>query len=117
MFYDIARQMAKKGHKVAIICHESPEQDESSNDFTFPSLEGSITIHKIGPRVKLSHGYFPSLFHQGLYIANLMIKGSQLIRKNKIDLIHANTISPAFAGSVLGKLFNVPMVITVHHVY
>src|SRR4029078_5710329 len=77
----------------------------------------NMQIHQIKPTIKLSHGHFPSIFQQGLYVISLILCGSQIIRRNKIDIIHANTLSPAFAGSILGKIFRIPVVNTIHHIY
>jgi hypothetical protein len=50
------------------------------------------------------------------YIINALRKGFQIIKKNKIDIIHANTYSPIISAVILGKMFKIPVVSTVHHV-
>lgn len=115
MFHDLAYEMVKKdhNHQVHIICHQTQENDPAS---AFPSFS-NMQIHRIKPTIKLSHGHFPSIFQQVLYVTNLVLHGSQIIRRNKIDIIHANTLSPAFVGSILGTIFGIPVVNTVHHIY
>jgi glycosyltransferase involved in cell wall biosynthesis len=108
MFRDFAVEMANRGHKVDLVCHQSEDSCE---------LDNLLTVHRIPPPIGLKHGCFPSLAQQLSYISKLVIKGSQIIDKNKIDLIHANTISPAFAGAVLGRLYGIPVINTIHHVH
>jgi glycosyltransferase involved in cell wall biosynthesis len=49
-----------------------------------------------------------------MYIINAIIKGSQIIRQNKIDVIHANNLSPIIVGGILGKIHHVPVISTIH---
>jgi glycosyltransferase involved in cell wall biosynthesis len=51
-----------------------------------------------------------------MYIINAIIKGSQIIRQNKIDIIHTNIHSPIIVGSILAKVHNLPVVITIHDI-
>lgn len=113
MFYDMACEMAKRGHLVHVLCHQTGLGDDPINTM-HPS---NMQIHQIKPTIKLSHGHFPSIFQQVLYVISLILCGSQIIRRNKIDIIHANTLSPAFAGSILGRIFGIPVVNTIHHIY
>ena len=109
MLRDFALEMANRGHKVDFVCHQSGDFWEFENDL--------LTIHKIAPPISLKHGCFPSLFQQLFFILKLVFKGSQIVDKYKIDIIHANTLSPAFAAAILGKLYNIPVINTIHHVY
>lgn len=109
MFRSFAVEMANRGHKVDLVCHQSIDSWDVENDL--------LTVHRIPPPIPLKHGCFPSLVQQLIYITKLVIKGSQIIDKNGIDLIHANTISPSFAGAIIGKVYNIPVITTIHHVH
>lgn len=109
VFRDFAVEMANRGHRVDLLCHESDEFWSCTNEL--------VTIHKIPPTVILHHGYFPSFFQQASYVLKLVFKGAEIVKQNKIDIIHANTLSPAFAGAILGKLYNIPVINTIHHVH
>lgn len=45
------------------------------------------------------------------------MKGSEIIRKKKIDIIHTNYYSPILAGVVLAKIHSIPVITTVHDVF
>jgi glycosyltransferase involved in cell wall biosynthesis len=52
-----------------------------------------------------------------MYIINAIIKGSQIIRQNKIDVIHANNLSPIIVGGILAKIHHVPFISTIHAIF
>jgi len=110
VFHDIARGMSKNGHRVHVLCHRLSGSTE--ND-TF-SLNDNLHINRISPTVK---GFPPSIKQNVGFIVNAISKGSQLIRKHKIELIHVNNFAPVVAGSVLSRLFDIPIVSTIHVVF
>jgi glycosyltransferase involved in cell wall biosynthesis len=107
IFRNLAAEIANRGHKVHIVCHQSDNFWSGQNDL--------MKVHRISPAIILRHGYFPSIFQQIPYILNLIIEGAKLIKHNKIEIIHANTLTPAIAGSILGKICDIPTITTVHH--
>lgn len=112
VFCDLASEMARKGHTVHIICHQSQDDTWRISD----SIRTPV-VHRIKPPVNLQHGYFPSAIQQIQYVLNLIVKGYRLVKQQNFDIIHANTLSPAIAGSILFRVFRIPLVITVHHVH
>jgi glycosyltransferase involved in cell wall biosynthesis len=110
VFYDISRGMSQIGHQVHIICHRLSE----STEINTPSLNDNLHVDRISPTVK---GFPPSMRQNVFFILNAIIKGSQLIRKYKIELIHVNNFAPVVAGSVLARLFDIPIVSTIHVVF
>jgi glycosyltransferase involved in cell wall biosynthesis len=50
-------------------------------------------------------------------MANAISKGICLARKNGIDVIHSNSHSSIIPGTVISKIFNIPMVSTIHDVF
>ncbi|MGI0010404.1 MAG: glycosyltransferase family 4 protein, partial [Nitrosopumilaceae archaeon] len=46
-----------------------------------------------------------------------ILKGLQLIKKEKIELIHSNNFSPALVGSILSSLTVIPHITTIHDVF
>jgi glycosyltransferase involved in cell wall biosynthesis len=111
VFHDIAHGMSRNGHRVHVLCHrlsESTENDTLSFDNT------NLHINRISPTVK---GFPPSIKQNLTFIVNAILKGSQIIRKYKIELIHVNNFAPVIAGSVLSKLFDIPIVSTIHVVF
>jgi glycosyltransferase involved in cell wall biosynthesis len=109
VFCDLAKGMLELGHEVHIICHQMTNPEANN-------LQGA-NMHKIKPVIEDRAGYFLSISEHIKYVINALIKGATIIRKNKIEIIHANTISPAIPASILGKIFNVPVITTVHVVY
>lgn len=109
VFRDLAKGMIRRGHEVHIICHQMANPQANN-------LEGA-NVHKINPVIQDKAGYFLSIKEHILYVANALRKGSSIVRNNKIDIIHANTISPVIPATLLGKIFNIPLIKTVHVVY
>jgi glycosyltransferase involved in cell wall biosynthesis len=109
LFSDFAKGMVKQGHEVHIICHMM----KNSYAAKIPGAK----IHTVRPALEYKPGKFLSMTHHMMYVVNALIKGSSVIRDYKIDVIHANTFSPAVPASILGKIYNVPVIVTVHDVY
>ena len=109
-FYNLARAIAAN-NDVFVLCHESKEAKVG------PACTGdrSLVVQTIKPMFELRHGFFPSTTQQIRYVARLVVAGSRIIKHQGIDLIHANTLSPAFAGSILGSMHRIPVVATFHH--
>jgi glycosyltransferase involved in cell wall biosynthesis len=110
IFYDFAEGMAKRGHHVDIVSHQITNFKEEDN------LDG-VAIHRIRPAIEHKGGLPPSIKQNLMYIINAIIKGSQIIRQNKIDIIHTNNFSPVIVGSILAKIYNIPIVITIHDIF
>ncbi|MGI0020933.1 MAG: glycosyltransferase family 4 protein [Nitrososphaera sp.] len=108
-FYNYAQAMAERGHNVHVICRQSPED--------FGVRTGSLHVHRIGPETSLRHGHFPTLAQQAAYVPGAVAEGCRIIRRQDIDVIHANTLSPAIAGTALSMISGLPLVNTFHHVY
>lgn len=109
-FSGYARQMGRRGHSVHIICRKS------TNDELGPREGSNVNIHRIDPEGNLRHGWFPGVIDQLFYIIHLVIEGARIMKTNKPDVIHGNTLSPAIAASILGLIYGIPVVTTFHHV-
>jgi glycosyltransferase involved in cell wall biosynthesis len=103
--------MAKRGHHVQIICHKS-----RTDALDLPQSQ-DLVIHRIDPEVNLLHGSFPSIADQVSFVFRMIREGRKIIRKNRIDIIHANTLNPTIAGALLGHAYKIPVVNTVHHIH
>lgn len=110
-FYNLAKAVATN-NEVIMICHESENVQARSAS----SASGHFEVRTIKPKFELRHGFFPSNFQQIRYIMSLVLAGSNLVRKRKIDIIHANTLSPAIAGGILGLVYKIPVIVTFHHI-
>lgn len=105
VFQNLANGMARRGHCVNVVCHQLTNLDKNSFD--------GVSIYRIKPLIE-----FPQSLRQNiLYIVNAILKGSQIIRQKKIDIIHANNFSPIIAGGILGKIHNIPVISTIHVVF
>jgi glycosyltransferase involved in cell wall biosynthesis len=111
VFHDIAHGMSQNGHSVHVLCHRLSDLAENDN---VPIDKGNLHINRISPTLK---GFPPSMKQNITFIVNAILKGSQIIRKYKIELIHVNNFAPVIAGSVLSRLFNIPIVSTIHVVF
>ena len=111
VFRDIVYGMSQNGHYVHVLCQrlsESAEIDTSSIN------SNNLHINRINPVIV---GFPPSMKQNLTFIVNAILKGSQIIRKYKIELIHVNNFAPVIAGSILSKLFDIPIVSTIHVVF
>jgi glycosyltransferase involved in cell wall biosynthesis len=109
IFYSYAEGMARRGHKVFVVCHDSNNVKE--NDIN------GVIVKRIKPVVEHKGGLPPSMRHNFFYMMNAIKTSSKLIKQYHIDLIHTNNFSPTIAGSILSKLYRIPMINTVHDVF
>lgn len=112
VFFDLANGMARRGDTVNVISHLLAPDHEQICD-----IGNMLKIYRIKPVIDFRQGFFASSTQNLGYIINSTLKGSQIIRKEKVDLIHANNLSPTIAGSLLSSLHRVPLVITIHDVF
>ena len=109
VFSDFAKGMVRLGHEVHIICHLM--KNAQTNEIA------GANIHTVKPVIEYKAGHFLSMSHHMMFAVNALAKGSTIVRNNKIDVIHANTFSPVIPASILGKIYKIPVIITVHDVY
>lgn len=106
-FINLIHAMANKGHNVHVICQKI-SNFETTNEIK------NLHIHRVKPIIK----YERVSFGQNMrFIINAIIKGSKLIKNEKMDIIHVNNFSPVIAGNILSRLFNVPLMKTIHAVF
>jgi glycosyltransferase involved in cell wall biosynthesis len=111
VFQDIAYGMSQNGHSVNVLCHRLSDFEDGDNVVL---QNGNLHVTRINPVVK---GFPPSMKQNMTFIANAILKGSQIIRKYKIELIHVNNFAPVIAGCVLARLFSIPIISTIHVVF
>ena len=105
VFQDLAKGMSRHGHDVDVICAQVKK-------VTY-SLE-NVNEHRIKPLLDIPP---PTLKQNILYVINALIKGSSLLRSKKFELIHANNLGSIIAGTILSRLFNKPLVVTIHDIF
>jgi len=114
MFYQLADQLARRGHKVFIIKHKimasKPSEDNLNN------LPSNVTVYEVDPAVEHKGGLPAGILQNLLYVFNSIRTGLRIIKSNHVDVIHCNNYSPVFTGWFLSKLTGVPLLVTVHDV-
>jgi len=113
MFYQLANQLGKRGHKVFIIKHKILGSDKSED---YLNLSSNVIIYEVNPTVIHKGGLPAGIFQNVLYVLNSIKTGLKIIKSNRVDVIHCNNYSPVFAGWLLSKLTGVPLLVTVHDV-
>ena len=108
-FFSYALAMGARGHHVHVVCHKS-----RNDSIILPNSH--VEVHKIDPEANFTHGSFPSIASRFLYVIRMVIESIRIIKNERIDIIHANTLDPTIAGAILGSIFKIPVVNTVHHV-
>jgi glycosyltransferase involved in cell wall biosynthesis len=114
MFYQLADQLARRGHNVFIIKHKMMTPNLSEDDLG--SLPSNVTVYEIDPAVEHKGGLPAGVLQNLRYLFNSIRTGLKIIKSNHVDVIHCNTYSPFFAGWFLSKLTGVPLLVTVHDV-
>ncbi len=105
---NLAKEMTNRGHLVHVICHDTMERINP-----YPGLD----IKYVKPCVVHKGGTPPSIRQNALYMVNAISEGIRLARKNGIDVIHSNSHSSIIPGTVISKIFNIPIVSTIHDVF
>ena len=109
MFYQIASELSKRGHKISIIKHKIIGKEYTYNN-------NNIKVIEVYPAIE-HKGRLPASFLQNfLYIINCVRSGLKIIKSEKVHVIHANNYSPVFAGWLISKLTHRPLVVTIHDV-
>jgi glycosyltransferase involved in cell wall biosynthesis len=106
VFINVAKGMSKKGHNVDVISHKLKNTSDEQ-------IQG-LNIHRINPKL---NNQLPSILDNFLFLILGIIQGIKIIRRNKIDVIHSNNFISVIVGKTLSKIFNIPFVTTIHHVY
>jgi glycosyltransferase involved in cell wall biosynthesis len=112
MFYQIAKQLGKKGHKVFVIKHKSSGLSWDR----VQDLPLNVVVIEVNPPVIHRGGLPAGIVQNMLYILNSFRIGLKIVKNNYIDIIHCNTYSPLFVGWFLCKLTSIPLVVTIHDV-
>jgi glycosyltransferase involved in cell wall biosynthesis len=105
---NLAKEMIYKGHFVYVVCHDTMEKIAPH-----PGLQMTY----VKPCVTHSGGLPPSFRQNALYMINAITKGIVIAKKNEIDVIHANSHSSIIPGTVISKIFNIPILSTIHDVF
>lgn len=113
MFYQLAHGLAMRGHEIHVIKHKVPNSGEKDVDVDESS---KVFIHNIFPFVKHKGGLPATMLQNLFYVLNAIRYGVKIIRKESIDLIHANVWSPIFAGLILSKITRRPLLVTIHDI-
>jgi len=114
MFYQLADRLAKRGHKVFVIKHKMLSSDSLRDNLN--NLPSNVIICEINPAVEHKGGLPAGILQNILYVLNSIKTGLRVIKRNRIDIIHCNNYSPVFAGWLLSKLADIPLLVTIHDV-
>ncbi len=106
VFSELVKGMARRGHDVHVICFQLSNFKDDYLD--------RVAVHRIKPVLENKGGSPPPITKNISYIVNAILKGTKIIRKKKIDLIHTNNFSPVIPGIILAKIHKIPVLTTVH---
>ncbi len=110
VFFQWAKELKKRGHDVFVITQRL------ENTRSFEEYQG-IKIFRVGSKPKIVGTLPVGIFSNFSFLVSAIIKGIQLARKNKFDLIHSNTYIPVISAQVCSRFFGIPHIATVHDVY
>lgn len=106
-FVNLITSMAARGHNVHVVCQKS------SNFYDNHDID-NLHLHRINP---ILNGNTIYLKQNMIFMINAIRTGSQIINAERIDIIHVNNYSPIIVGSFLSRIYNIPLVKTIHAVY
>ena len=109
VFKTIAKVMAQNGHKVWVITN-------NVKDETYQESE-NLKIITVNPTIQYKGGLPPTFLDNIRYSLNAFQKGKNIIKNQKIDLIHSNNFSPALAGSLISYFTKTPHITTIHDIF
>jgi len=109
VFSIIAKTMAENNHKIWIITNKILGESYTSHK--------NIQIIFVPPTIEYKGGLPPTFSENLKYLLNAVKKGKQIIKKEKIDIIHSNNFSPALAGSILSFLTSKPHITAVWDIF
>jgi len=108
LFSIIAELLAKNGHKVWVITNEVKGIENPKHDnikIIFLSSQSNNEIQYWSQKNKIR------------YFLLAIRKGLDIVKKEKIDVIHSNAIYPIFAGSIISALTSTPHIKTIHDLH
>jgi len=110
IFWLYAKYMAKKGHKINVICFK---RDQSSLT-RLGQERNNIDVIELVPEAVHRGVLFQDIISNVKYIE----KGLQVVREccGNIDVVHSNTYIPAAVGGVAKMLLKAGHVLTIHDV-
>jgi glycosyltransferase involved in cell wall biosynthesis len=106
-FVNMITSMAKRGHNVHVLCQQFSNHNDNYNI-------DNLYVHRIKP---ILNGNTIYLKQNMRFMINAIWKGSQIMKDEKIDIIHANNYSPIIVGSLLSRIYGIPLIKTIHAVY
>jgi glycosyltransferase involved in cell wall biosynthesis len=109
VFKTIAKVLALNGHKVWVITN-------NVKDETYQESE-NLKIITVNPTIQYKGGLPPTFLDNIRYSINAFQKGKNVIKNQKIDLIHSNNFSPALAGSLISYFTKTPHITTIHDIF
>ena len=109
VFKTIAKKLAENDHKVWVITNKILGEEYK--------IHKNITLVFVKPTLQYKGGLPPGFSDNIRYSINAVTAGLQIIKKEKIDIIHSNNFSPALAGSVLSFMTSKPHITTIHDVF
>ena len=100
VFKLIAKNLAENGHKVWVITNNVKHEKYQEAD--------NLKIITVNPVIEYKGGLPPSFLENIQYVINAYMKGTSIVKKEKIDIIHSNNFSPALTGSLISSLPKFP---------
>jgi glycosyltransferase involved in cell wall biosynthesis len=108
--YHVARNLAKLGHDVHVICPQRSLDDPL--DVRAPSTVDEVHVHRV--RGEFSYG---SALRSLPYLLRLLRESSRLVKEFDIEIINPQLFRPCLPLYVASQMNGVPCVLTVFDIY
>jgi glycosyltransferase involved in cell wall biosynthesis len=109
VFSLVAKKLAENDNKVYVITNKI--EGENYQEYK------NIKVVFVPPVLQYKGGLPPGFSDNIRYAINAIRAGLNIIKNEKIDIIHSNNFAPALAGSILSSLTSKPHITTVHDIF
>jgi len=109
VFKIIADSLEHNNHKVWVITNNVSGEEYQESD--------NLKILRVEPTLQYKGGLPPKFLDNIRYVINTYRKAREIIKNEKIDLIHSNNFSPALAGSLISYFTKIPHITTIHDIF
>lgn len=108
IFRLISKLLVENNHQVWIITNKINEKKNFNHK--------NIKIIEIGPEIKYQDKLPNGIIENIKFIWNVIFSAKKIIKDEKIQIIHSNSLVSGIAGSILSSLNKIPHIITIHDI-
>lgn len=110
LLWNLAKWLVSRGHEVHVITQRVRGREDSE-------VSSGVSIRRVGKASRYTGELTTSVTESLTYLLEAIPIGLDIIRHNRVDIVHSNTYVPVFAGQICAAIFRKKHVITIHDIY